>query len=300
MIDCLIVGAGPAGLTAAIYLRRFLRNIMIVDSGRSRARLIPRSHNYPGFPDGITGPELLSRLRAQLTRYGGEVTSGTVRGLRKTGDNSFVAEIDGEAVQARTVLLATGLEDVEPDIAGFQLLKEQALIRFCPICDGYEFKERRICIIGNDDHAVREAAFIKNFSDSLVLLDIDGKIAENAELMQRLEESAVEWLSGENCHLTHTPDTAPVQLHMANGESRHFDVVYCALGTRVRSQLAVDMGVKCDGQMCLEIDRHLQTSIEGIYAAGDVANNLDQLAVAAGEAAIASTAIHNALPRHHR
>ena len=77
VLDCLIIGGGPAGLTAAIYLRRFYRDILLVDAGRSRARLIPLTHNYPGFPDGISGPELLERLRTQLARMNGQVTRFT-------------------------------------------------------------------------------------------------------------------------------------------------------------------------------------------------------------------------------
>ena len=98
-VDCLVVGAGPAGLTAALYLARFRRRIAVFDSGHSRASYIPRTRNYPGFPDGINGNELLDRLRAQARRYGATVTQGLVESLRQDGQR-FIARAGGEEVDA--------------------------------------------------------------------------------------------------------------------------------------------------------------------------------------------------------
>src|SRR5688572_19185063 len=91
MLDCLIVGGGPAGLIAAIYLSRYRRDIRIVDAGSSRASLIPTSHNYPGFPEGISGPDLLAKLREQARRYGAVLTAGHVDELERAGNDGFIA-----------------------------------------------------------------------------------------------------------------------------------------------------------------------------------------------------------------
>src|SRR5689334_18362271 len=99
-LDALIIGAGPAGLTAAIYLARFRRSVALVDGGQSRARYIPRTRNYPGFPDGISGEELLERLRQQAARYGANVTPGLVTSLVREGD-AFVAETGDATIRAR-------------------------------------------------------------------------------------------------------------------------------------------------------------------------------------------------------
>ena len=114
--DTLIVGGGPGGLTAAIYLRRFTRNVALVDKGNSRLRLIPVSHNYPGFPEGVPGHILLANLTTQLARYGGSVMPGEIVDLR-IEDGLFAATYapDGEAdavtIRAHTVVLATGVTD---------------------------------------------------------------------------------------------------------------------------------------------------------------------------------------------
>lgn len=294
MVDCLIIGAGPAGLTAGVYLRRFLREVAIVDAGCSRASLIPHSHNYPGFPEGIAGPALLARLREQLRTFGGSVVPGTVTKLRKLGEQEFVAEVGNQIINARSVLLASGIEDIEPDIPGLRDLKARGLMRYCPICDGFEFRDERIGIIGIGEHGVKEARFIRNFSKHLTLIDFDAQQDLDLALEDWLHSHEVGLIQGKGRRLYISAENKPC-LEMADGSQHEFDVLYCALGSRVRSQLAVDLDAKHDGQNCLVVDDHLQTSIKGLYAAGDVVSSLDQLAVAIGQAAIAATAVHNSL-----
>ncbi len=114
MLDCIIVGGGPAGLTAAIYLARYRRAALLVDEGASRARLIPASHNYPGFR-GIAGPDFLARLREQARLYGARLEHGRVTALQRGPQGGFIAQLHGRDILARTVLLATGLVDESPD-----------------------------------------------------------------------------------------------------------------------------------------------------------------------------------------
>lgn len=292
MLDCLIIGGGPAGLTAGIYLRRFFREVMVVDAGDSRASYIPCSHNYPGFPDGISGDQLLDRLRTQLLQNGGEVTSGTVRSLQQTDNGEFLALLADQRVHARTVLLATGVKDIEPEIAGFKTLRKQALVRFCPICDGTEFSEKRIGVIGNGWRGAQEAKFLLNYSQDVTLINIAA--ACESDLAEWLKSHQIALLTGAINKLYTNSEGAPC-LHRADGSSHEFDVLYCSLGTSVRSQLAIDLGAEHDGENCLQVGGHLQTSVPGLFAAGDVVSTLDQLAVAVGQAAIAATAIHNSL-----
>lgn len=115
-LDCLIIGAGPAGLIASTYLARYRRNIMVIDAGSSRAALIPVSHNYPGFPDGINGEVLLSRLREQAQQYHVKITQATVNRLDRQEDGLFIAHYGPDRVFARTVILATGGVDIEPKL----------------------------------------------------------------------------------------------------------------------------------------------------------------------------------------
>src|SRR5690606_20513856 len=149
--DCIIVGAGPAGLTAAIYLARFHLSIRLFDSGTSRAALIPRTHNHAGFPDGISGTELLARMLAQAERYGARREFARVTTIKREND-SFVVLTDASEYKSRSVLLATGVINNRPGGMGDALHTEalaKGLLRYCPICDGYEVTDQQVAVIGS-------------------------------------------------------------------------------------------------------------------------------------------------------
>src|SRR5687767_441593 len=116
-LDCIVVGGGPAGLTAAIFLARFGRRFVVVDSDNSRARLIPRSHNHPAFPQGINGEDLLSRMRAQLAGFDGIVLVAEATAARR-GEDGFAVTVGQATLLSRYLLLATGVVDLEPPIPG--------------------------------------------------------------------------------------------------------------------------------------------------------------------------------------
>jgi thioredoxin reductase (NADPH) len=134
-VDCLIIGGGPAGLTAATYLGRFRRNVLLVDSGDSRASWIPVTHNVLGFSQGVKGPDLLSSMRQQADLYGAERVSGQIVALKRQPNGSFLATWGDGEVSAAKVLIATGGLDVEPEIKDARAIVKAGLIRHCPICD---------------------------------------------------------------------------------------------------------------------------------------------------------------------
>lgn len=163
-LDCLIIGAGPAGLTAAIYLQRFRRNCVVVDAGSSRVSLIPTSHNYPGFPEGIHGPDLLDRLRSQASKYGGEFIHASVISLG-IENGIFVATTDaGQEIRSKTVLMATGAADIVPPFPAMESAVKKGLLRYCPICDGYEAINKSVAVLGDGVHGAKEALFIADYA----------------------------------------------------------------------------------------------------------------------------------------
>jgi thioredoxin reductase (NADPH) len=159
MLDCLIIGGGPAGLVAALYLGRYHRRTCVVDAGESRAALIPESHNYPGF-NGIGGPELLLRLGEQARRYGAETVKGVVSTLRRRDDGVLVARgHSGLEIHARFVLLATGLVDECPRVEGDD--QASAAVRFCPVCDGYEATDKEVAVVGGIESGSKKDGVIR-------------------------------------------------------------------------------------------------------------------------------------------
>ncbi|HPU52222.1 MAG TPA: NAD(P)/FAD-dependent oxidoreductase, partial [Burkholderiaceae bacterium] len=183
-VDCLVVGAGPAGLAATLYLRRFHRQVMLADSGLSRAMRIDRSHNMPGFPEGISGKALLVRLRKQVAEAKGAVTRAEVSALARDGENGFTAIVGGRPVSARQVVLATGVVDREPPLPGLPSVRRRGLLRHCPVCDGYEHSGQRILVLGDGAHARAEARFLSHYSRHVTLVGVEAP-ATNAEPAER-------------------------------------------------------------------------------------------------------------------
>lgn len=287
-VDVLVVGAGPAGLTAATYLGRFLRSVLVADGGAPRASWIPLSHNMPGFPAGITGEAILARMREQAGEYGAVIEPGRVEALIPAG-GGFEARLNGRTVRARAVLLATGVTDHHPDMPGVERALERALVRICPICDGYEVTGKAVAVIGDSDAGVREAAFLRTYSDRVTLIHTGPSAAlTEREALDRLGVELVE-TPIESVRLDGERVTVPGR----TGTDRSFDLVYSALGTSPNTSLAEGLGARLADDDRLEVDLHQRTSVAGLYAAGDAVRGLNQIAVATAEAAVAATDIHN-------
>ena len=289
--DAIDIGAGPAGLTAAVYLARFRRRVLVLSQGPPRASWIPESHNTPGFSQGVGGLELLSRLTEQATRFGAELREACVTGLNPDG-GGFEVRAEAEVLRAPHVILATGVLDRMPALDGLEAAIRRSVVRMCPICDAYEAIGKRIAVLGDDALGRREAAFLRSYSDTVTLLRFPaGGIAEEKDVA-----SLSEIIDVDLSDLTLGADG--VRLTRRGAVEQAFDHLYLALGCTMRNDLAVACGAAHDETGSLVVDAHQQTSVPGLYAAGDVVRGLNQIAVAAGEAAIAATAIHNALRSH--
>src|SRR3954451_22769530 len=290
--DCLVIGGGPAGLTAAIYLTRFHLSIKVVDAGKSRAALIPCTHNHAGYPDGISGKELVARMTGQAQKYGASIVAGRVTRLDRI-DGGFRAEWGEGSVAARTVLLATGVTNRRPpmDEALHDEALARGLIRYCPICDGYEVTDRKIGVIGSGGHGVAEAVFLRGFTEDITLIAPDKAHDLAEEDLDKLKAYGIEAVDGP-CQAVAAHEDCIV-VDTAEGHYT-FDSVYPALGSDTHVELAQQLGAELkDG--VLVVDRHQRTSIPGLYAAGDVVLGLDQISHAMGEGGVAATTIRNDL-----
>lgn len=293
-VDCLIIGGGPAGLTAANYLARFRRHALLVDAGQSRALLIPETHNYPGFL-GISGKDLLASLREQAERHGAQLKKGRVDELRRV-DGAFVARIDGADLRAQRVLLATGIVDESPDLPGLKDAIYSGGLRFCPICDGYEAGGQRIGVLGPLHTAAAKARFLRTYSRDVVLLPTDVPEKQGDEV-RRLTEDGVT-VADQVTDVDRSGEK--IAAIFRDGQRLTVDVLYPALGCAARSDLATALGARSNDSGNVYVDDRQRTSVDGLYAAGDVVTDLHQISVATGHAAVAATAIHNSLPPNYR
>lgn len=295
-VDCAIVGAGPAGLTAATYLRRFRRTVALLDADESRARWIPTSHNCPGFPSGVSGESLLSRMRAQASDFGAPIIPARIAAVVSTADGFELRSDDDRTWSARCVILASGVVDRLPAMARPDAAIERGILRICAICDGLEATDRDIAVVGPVAGALPHAVFLRTFSRSVCVVPMDGARFD-ATLQVAAKDAGVELLgamSGIDA------DSTGCRIGFADGSERRFDVVYPALGSAPRNELALQLGARVDDSGCLLVDAHQRTSVPGLYAIGDIVSALNQIAVAAGHAAIAATSAHNALPPNRR
>lgn len=294
MLDCLIIGGGIAGLTAATYLARFRRDIRVIDDFSSRAALIPLSHNYPGFPEGIPGKTLLNNLRQQANRYGVEVINGTIKRLNKHTENTFLASSDNLHFEAKYIIIATGLVDIEPELPNVKNAIARGLIRHCPVCDGFEVINQRIGILGYGIKAVKEALFLKTYTEDISLIAYQGRESFSEEEIALAKENNIKIFNDPIHQIILEGDKITGLCFETEGQCQ-FDTIYSALGARMRNDLCLQMNAKCNDLGCLLVDEHQTTSIPGIYAIGDIVEGLNQMCVAQGQAAIAASAIHQKL-----
>jgi len=295
ILDCLIVGGGPAGLTAAIYLARFHLDILIVDGGKSRASWIPCTRNHAGYPDGISGNELLQRMRDQACKYGAKIETEYVTRLERDEESGiFCAAWGSGSHRARTVLLATGVTNRRPpmdeDLHADAL--SRGLIRYCPICDGYEVTDKKVGVIGSDSHGVAEALFIRSYTADVTLIAPDKALELGPEDQEKLKAAGIDCVDGPAQAVGFSKDFIVVD----TAEGHHaFDSVYPALGSDTHTQLGEMVGATLADDGCFLCDSHQRTSVPGLYAAGDVVHGLDQISHAMGEGGVAATTIRNDL-----
>ena len=279
-------------MLAAMYLARFRRSVLVVDSGLSRAQRIPRSHNYPGMSGGVSGAELISSLREQMALYDVQRIVGAVESIRAT-PCGFEARVAESSVEARTVVLATGVHDVEPEMQHLAEALRDGAVRYCPVCDAFEVIGQKVGVLAAGPAGVSEAICLGRYSDRVTVFQMKGQPPLDDEQQARLQTADIGLAAGFVDSVRAW--NGRVTIEHGGDRTTECDTVYCAMGLRVHSGLATMLGAAVDEAGYLRIDRHQQTTVPGLYAAGDVASGLNQISVAYGGAAIAAAAINVSL-----
>jgi thioredoxin reductase (NADPH) len=287
--DVIILGGGPAGLTAGIYTARHgLRTLLI-----ERQQLGGRAwgphwiENFPGFPEGITGSDLMDRFIAQTRKFGVEFKEETVVGLKDLGGTKIVTTRGG-FYQARVVVITTGRQRQKLSIPGEEDFKGRGVC-YCAICDGPFFKDQVVAVIGSGKDAIEDAIRLAEIASKVYAIPGSKGYKEGVEDLEKLSEyENIEVIEGLDIESIEGNDLV-TNINLKGETLRSLDVsgVFMVLDTVSTADLMKDAGIETDEVGCIKVDRHQMTNIKGIYAAGDSVCSGTQIVTAAGDGALA-------------
>lgn len=294
LYDCIVIGAGPAGLSASLFLTRYLHRTLTFHHNTPRNEYAHGVHGFLGH-HGIRPGELLARGRDEVTDHGGLIIEACVTAVERVAPEHFRVVAGEEKIfAARRLLLATGLRDLTPDCPGFREFYGWSVFH-CPDCDGYEVRDKRVTVLAYDKNA---AGFTKNlltWTRHITLLTDNHEISNDdraklASLDVAVRTDAVVALEG---------DESKRQLQrvvFAEGEPLECDALFFNLGTELATNFHETLACRLDPECGLVwVDETQQTSVEGVYAAGDITPQSQLAVVAAAEGAMAAIHIHRSL-----
>jgi thioredoxin reductase (NADPH) len=288
-----VVGAGFAGLSAAIYLGRSRRRTLVLDSDRSMAKWEQMVENYLGFPEGLSGAELLERGRAHARQFGAVMVADDVQDIRQKRDALFTLIGREGEYRAQRVLLATGLTHLLPDIPGARDCLGKSLF-FCKDCDGYRVQGRRIVIVGAREDAARYALGLLAFSPSVSIATYGERPAWQPRWDAWLDEYRIP-VRRDRVRALHHRAGAVSRVVFDSGDGVPAEAVFVTRGDVVHAGLAERLGARKDDAGQVVVDAEMRTSVPGLYAAGCVTPANCQMIIAAGQGATAAQAINRDL-----
>jgi thioredoxin reductase (NADPH) len=286
--DCLVVGAGPAGLSAAIYAARLNRSVLVLDDGSGRSTTHEVNENYLGFPDGVKSRELRRLGKLQAERFGAEFERECVTQLERGEDGGFLASADGKRFLGRTVILATGVNDNFPEFPDTQDYVGRSLF-WCIICDGHKAVGKRVVVAGRGEDAAVTCLQMLNFTNRLVFVE---ERAAGTPVSERrlglLRNAGADVVQGRIVKLEGKNGLVRTAL-LDGGKRLEADVVFSIQKAEPKNVLARQLGVSLSTSGYVSVDLEQRTNLPMVYAAGDLTRPFaHQIVSAAHEGATAA------------
>ena len=293
--DCIVIGAGPAGLSASLFLARYLRRTLTFHHNSPRNEYAHGVHGFLGH-HGIRPHELLARGRDEVTSHGGLIIEACVNAVEQVSPDCFQVQAGPEenVFKARRLLLATGLRDLTPDCPGFHEFYGTSVFH-CPDCDGFEVRDKRVAVLAPGDNAIPFVANLLTWTKHLTLLTDQTEISDSDRA--RMSKFDVVVRTDAVVRLEGNESTRQVErVLFSEGEPVECDALFFNLGTELASNFHETLGCKLDPECgLLWVDEKQQTSVDGVYAAGDITPQSQLAVVAAAEGAMAAIHIHRSL-----
>jgi len=291
--DVVVVGGGPAGLSAALWLARYLHDVVVIDSGDPRNWETRGVNGFLGH-QGIRSPELRKIGREEGAAYGVQFIGGVVETAENETGQPFAVKLrDGSTIEAKRILLAIGIKDVWPAIPGLGDCYGET-VHVCPDCDGYETRDKKTVVIGTGRKAVGMAFALATWTQQIVICTNGLAPDMDQALLDRLKSLNIPVLDQPiTCVLSKNKEIRGLEL--GGGMSLDCERLYFAIGQYPADDVGAQLGCKRDQMGRLEIDDRNHTSVKNVYAAGDIAPGPQMAIVAAASGAVAAIAIHASL-----
>jgi len=290
--EVVVVGGGPGGLTAALYTTRLGHETALVDRGGGRAAMMQDTHNVIGVPESVSGNEFLQTAREQLEGYGADLVRDFVTDLQRDGDGFVLETAGGDRYLAERVVLATGFSDERPDPP---LPRTGRGLHYCLHCDAEMFLDESVYVMGHGDSAAQVAMIMLNFTDEVDLLLDGDEPTWSGDTERQLRGHPVDVVPEEVVGVTNGEDGWLESLEFADGTVREYRGGFAMYGASYNSDLAAGVGadLTADGQVV--VDDHGRTSVDGLYAVGDLTPGHNQIPVAMGDGARVGIDVHYGL-----
>ena len=296
IFDAIIIGGGPAGLTAGIYLSRARMNTLLIEKVMpgGQAVLTEIIENYPGFPHGITGPELMQKMEEQAVRFGLKIEYGEIEEVKIKEDKVKIVRINNQDHRTLTIILASGAEASKLEVPGEEKLKGRG-VSYCATCDAPFFKDQKVVVIGGGDTAIEEALYLTKFAQEVTIIHRRDRLRATKILQERVfsnKKINFAWDSVVIKILGKEKVEGILIQNKKTGEEKEVPCqgVFVFVGYVPNSKFLKEL-VKLDKRGYILTDDNMMTSQEGIYACGDVRKKiLRQVVTACGEGATAAFA----------
>lgn len=288
MYDVIIIGSGPAGYTAALYTSRAFLKTKLFSGIQVGGQLTTTTEvdNYPGFPKGITGPQLMVDMAEQIKRFGTEIEQSSVVSLQSS-DKKFIIKTESEALESKTVIVATGASAMYLGLPSETRLAGKG-VSACATCDGFFFRGKEVVVVGGGDTAMEEATFLTKFAVKVTIIHRRDEFRASAIMLDRAKKDPkITFLTNREIVEIYG-DSAVSGVKLRGGEDIKTDGVFLAIGHKPSTDFLKGL-VELDKKGYVVVTQQTQTSVPGIFAAGDcVDHRYRQAVVAAGAGCMAA------------